>query len=167
MTPTGPEAARPSSHRNRRDSTGNNNLTSAATIAALQVDAPAILALTAGAVLTDTGSATVAGEFQLTSGGSASVTGDLGITGAGVVSLDSPFIGGGGGSNLTISGTLTNASTNGNALYIGNTGIGAGDTVTAAALVNTGEIQIAGNGADPIDAEHHHRGGRVRHIGGA
>src|SRR5271156_4287047 len=63
--------------------TGTNNLTSAAAIAALQVDAPAILALTAGAVLTDTGSATVAGEFQLASGGSASVTGDLGITGSG------------------------------------------------------------------------------------
>ncbi len=59
--------------------TGNSNLTSAATIAALQVDAPAILALTAGAVLTDTGSATIAGNFQLTSGGSASVAGDFGI----------------------------------------------------------------------------------------
>ena len=126
--------------------TGTNNLTTAAAIAALQVDAPALLALTAGAVLTDTGSATVAGNFQLTSGASASVTGDLGITGAGVVWLDSPFIGGVGGSNLAISGTLTNASTNPNGLYIGNTGFGTGDTVTAAALVNTGVIQIAGNG---------------------
>jgi hypothetical protein len=110
--------------------TGSNNLTAAAAIAGLQVDAPALLALTAGAVLTDTGSATVAGNFQLTSGGSASVTGDLGITGSGVVWLDSPFIGGDGGSNLTISGTLTNASTNSNALYIGHANIGAADTVT-------------------------------------
>ena len=100
-----------------------------------------------GAALTDTGTATVAGNFQLATGGSASVTGDLGITGNGVVWLDAPFINGGGGSSLTISGTLTNSSTNSNALYIGNTSIGAGDTVTAAALVNTGAIQIAGNGA--------------------
>ena len=127
--------------------TGNNNLTTAAAIAGLQVDAPALLALTAGAVLTDTGSATVAGNFQLTSGGSASVAGDFGITGSGVVWLDSPFIGGAGGSNLTISGTLTNASTNSNALYIGHANIGAADTLTAAALVNSGVIQIAGSGA--------------------
>jgi hypothetical protein len=64
-----------------------------------------------------------------------------------VVWLDSPFIGGAGGSNLTISGTLTNASTNSNALYIGHQNIGAADTVTAAALVNTGAIQITGSGA--------------------
>ena len=48
--------------------------------------------------------------------------------------LDSPFISGGGGSSLTIGGTLTNSSSNGNALYIGNANIGAGDTVTAKAL---------------------------------
>ncbi len=65
----------------------------------------------------------------------------------GIVRLDSPFNNGGGGSSLNVGGTLTNSSTNSNALYIGNTIIGAGDTVTAKALVNTGIIQIAGNGA--------------------
>ena len=60
--------------------------------------------------------------------------------------LDSPFNNGGGGSSLTIGGTLTDSSTDGNALYIGNSNIGAGDTVTATALSNTGVIHIAGNG---------------------
>ena len=47
---------------------------------------------------------------------------------------------------LTINGTLTNSSTNNNGLYIGNTIIGSGDTVTATGLINTGVIQIVGNG---------------------
>ena len=60
---------------------------------------------------------------------------------------DFPFNNGGGGSSLNVGGTLTVNSTNNNALYIGNTNISAGDTVTAKALVSTGNIQIAGNGA--------------------
>ena len=78
-----------------------------------------------------TGLNTVAGEFALSAGASVTTTGGLSITGNGVVWLDAPFNNGGGGSSLTVGGTLTNSSTNSNALYIGNTNIGAGDTVTA------------------------------------
>ena len=42
--------------------------------------------------------------------------------------LDGPNIGGGGGSSLTIGGTLTNSSTNGNGVSIGNTSITSADT---------------------------------------
>ena len=38
----------------------------------------------------------------------------LSVTGNGAVEVDGPNIGGGGGSSLTIGGTLTNSSTNGN-----------------------------------------------------
>ena len=89
---------------------------------------------------------TVDGSLVLSAGASVTTGGDLAITGNGVIWLDSPFNNGGGGSTLAVGGTLTVSSTNSNALYIGNTFIGAGDTVTAAALVNTGAIQIAGNG---------------------
>ena len=65
-------------------------------------------------------------------GNSVGVTGNLAITGGGRVDLDPYFLGGsGGGSSLTVGGTLTNSSTNCKALDIGYTNIGAGDTVTA------------------------------------
>ncbi len=94
-----------------------------------------------------TGLNTVAGELALSSGASVSTNGALAVTGNGVLWLDSPFNGGSGGSSLNVGGTLTVSSTNNNALYIGNTNIGAGSTMTAKALSNTGVIQIAGNGA--------------------
>ena len=82
----------------------------------------------------------------LSSGGSASINGGLSITGNGVVWLDSPFNNGSGDSGLSVGGTLTVTSTNGNALFIGTNEIATGDTMTAAALVSTGVIQIAGVG---------------------
>ncbi len=55
----------------------------------------------------------------------------MSVTGNGVVSLDGPdFVFGGGGTSLTIGGKLTNSSTNGNGLDIGNTGITSADTLT-------------------------------------
>ena len=93
-----------------------------------------------------TGLNTDAGELALSAGASVSTSGGLAVTGNGVLWLDSPFNNGGGGSSLHVGGTLTVNSTNGNALYIGNTSIGAGDTVTATGLVNSGAIQITGNG---------------------
>ena len=93
-----------------------------------------------------TGLNTVAGELALSGGASVTTTGGLSITGNGVVWLDAPFNNSGGGSSLTVGGTLTNTSTNNNGLYIGNGNIGVGDTVTATGLVNTGVIQIQGAG---------------------
>ena len=71
---------------------------------------------------------TVDGSLVLSAGASVTTSGDLALTGNGVIWLDAPFTNGGGGSTLTVGGTLTNSSTNSNALYIGNTFIGAGDT---------------------------------------
>ena len=101
-----------------------------------------------------TGLTTVAGSFYLQNGASlATSAGDnLTISGNGQVSVDGVDIGGGGGSSLTIGGTLTNASTNGNGLDVGNSGITAATTLKlngAAGLVNgnTAYINITGNGS--------------------
>jgi hypothetical protein len=70
-----------------------------------------------------------------------SVSGNVSLTGGGVVQLDGAYTGGSGGSSLTIGGNLTNSSTNGYGLDIGNTGISSADTVTvngAGGLSNTG-----------------------------
>ena len=80
--------------------------------------------------------------------------------------LDAYFLSGGGGSSLTIGGTLTNSSTNGNALDIGYANISTGDTVTAKALSNSGAISDHRQWRDPVDTGHHHWSGRVRHRGG-
>ena len=48
----------------------------------------------------------------------------------------------GGGSSLTVAGTLTNTG----GLAIGNSGISAPDTVAAASLDNTGSINLSGSG---------------------
>ena len=93
-----------------------------------------------------TGLNTVAGELYLENGNSVSVTGNLSITGSGAVDLNSYFLSGSGGSSLTIGGTLTNSSSNSNALDIGYSNIATGDTVTAKALNNTSDISITGNG---------------------
>ena len=84
--------------------------------------------------------------MALSAGASVSTSGGLAVTGNGVLWLDAPFNNGGGGSSLHVGGTLTVNSTNANALYVGNTNIGAGDTVTAGALSNSGVIQIVGAG---------------------
>jgi hypothetical protein len=126
--------------------TGTDTLTAAGTTAALQVDAGAQLQLNTGGVLTTSGTATVAGNFYLQNGALVTTTGGLTITGGGRVLLDpGVYIGGNGGSTLAINGTLTNNSTDGNALYIGNGGISAAETVTAKTLSNTGVINIVGN----------------------
>src|SRR6202034_272615 len=71
----------PASTEDAEIQTGTANLTAAATIAGLQVDAPATLQLTTGGALTDTGTAAIAGAFLLQGGGLANVTSDMSITG--------------------------------------------------------------------------------------
>ena len=93
-----------------------------------------------------TGLITVAGSLYLENGNSVGVASNLAITGSGRVDLDSFFLSGSGGSTLTVGGTLTNNSTDGNAIDIGYANISTGDTVTAKALSNTGDISISGNG---------------------
>ena len=51
------------------------------------------------------------------------------------------IVGGDGGSSLTLTGALTNHRN----LTIGNTTLSASDKVTAAALGNTGKIQLTGS----------------------
>ena len=82
----------------------------------------------------------------LQNGNSVNATGNLSITGCGAVELDCYFLSGSGGSSLTVGGTLTNSSSNANALDIGYSNIASGDTVTAGALSNSGAINITGNG---------------------
>ncbi|MFO1080280.1 MAG: VWD domain-containing protein [Reyranellaceae bacterium] len=88
---------------------------------------------------------TVAGDFNLQSGASVSPSGGLSITGTGRVALDAPYIGGAGGSTLTLGGTLANSSTNINALSIGNSSITSDVTMTATDLINSGQINIVGS----------------------
>jgi hypothetical protein len=91
---------------------------------------------------------TIVGDFNLQSGASVGATnGGLSITGTGRVALDAAYIGGPGGSTLTIGGVLTNTSTDVNALSIGNSGISSADIVTATGLINTGRIDIVGSAA--------------------
>ena len=82
--------------------------------------------------------------------------------------LDGPNNGGGGGSSLTIGGTLTNSSTNGNGVSIGNTGITSADTLTVngtGGLSNTERDQHRRQRHRPGDPERRQRGGGVRHAG--
>ncbi len=78
-------------------------------------------------------------------GGTAAAT--LKVTGAfgntDLVEIDAGF--GGGGSILTIGGTLTNSGL----FYVGNTGLAKATTVTAAGLSNTGTITLTGGAATP------------------
>ncbi|MBS0558591.1 MAG: hypothetical protein JSR21_00905 [Proteobacteria bacterium] len=123
---------------------GIATLTAAGAAGSVQVDAGSVLQVQQGGVLTASGAATIAGGLYLSSGGSAS-TSDLSITGSGRIWIDSPFAAGTGGSSLTVNGTLTNTSTDNNALYIGNTNITAADTVTAQGLANSGAIHLSGS----------------------
>ena len=81
----------PASSEGAEIETGTANLTSVATIAALQVDAPATLQIATGGSLVDTGTAAVAGYFYLVGGAAANVTGNLSVTGSGRVDLDPYF----------------------------------------------------------------------------
>jgi hypothetical protein len=95
-----------------------------------------------------TGLATVAGNFWLQNGATVSPTGNVSITGSGTIQLDGNNEGGGGGSSLTIGGSLTNSSSNGNALSIGNGNITSADTLTvngSGGLSSTGQIDIEGS----------------------
>src|SRR5580658_7788302 len=81
-------------------------------------------------------------------GATQSVSGNVTVSGSGGLSLDGNNIGGAGGSSMTIGGTLTNTSTNGNAISIGNGNITSADTVTvngSGGLTSTGQIDIEGS----------------------
>ena len=60
----------------------------------------------------------------------------------GTVNLDTNF--GAGGSSLTVAGTLTNTGT----LDIGNGTLSASDSVTAKSFVNSGTVDLTGNGTN-------------------
>ncbi|HLI14159.1 MAG TPA: choice-of-anchor D domain-containing protein [Alphaproteobacteria bacterium] len=83
------------------------------------------------------GLASNAGILTLDNG--ATVTTTTGLTNSNTIEVDIFF--GEGGSTLNVGGTLTNSNT----VNIGNTGLSAATTVTAAALSNTGTIQLFGN----------------------
>jgi len=85
-----------------------------------------------------TGLNTITGRLYLRSGASVSPSGDLAING-GELHVDDG--GGQGGTTLAIPGTLTNT----NYLAIGNGGASASTTVSAAALSNTGTINLGSN----------------------
>jgi hypothetical protein len=79
-----------------------------------------------------------------------SVSGNVSLSGNSAIALDGQDIGGGGGSSLTIGGKLTNTSTNGDSIDIGNSGITSADTLTVkgtGGLFNTGRINITGSAA--------------------
>jgi hypothetical protein len=88
-----------------------------------------------------TGLADVAGGLDLYNGASLSTTGALAVNGTGSVYLDTNA--GGGGSSLTVAGTLTSEY-----LLIGNGTLSASDEVTAASLDNTGSIYLNGSSAN-------------------
>ena len=96
-----------------------------------------------------TGLTSVAGYFFLQNGATVGpTTGNVSLTGNGAMEVDGPNIGGGGGSSLTIGGTLTNTSTNGSGVSVGNTNITSADTLTVngtGGLSNTGNINIEGS----------------------
>ncbi|MGD9880672.1 MAG: VWD domain-containing protein [Reyranella sp.] len=94
------------------------------------------------------GLSTVTGTFALEDGATVGKTSSgLTISGTGRLALDAPYLGGSGGSSLTIGGVLTNTSTDNNAISIGNVFIKTDDTVTATGLVNTGRINLIGSAA--------------------
>jgi hypothetical protein len=97
-----------------------------------------------------TGLTSVAGNFWLTNGATVAPTGNLSVTGAGTAQVDGVYAGGAGGSALTIGGNLTNSSTSGAGVSVGNTGITSASTLTvkgAGGLSNTGMIYIEGGSA--------------------
>ena len=105
-------------------------------------------ALTTNSALT--GLTTVSGNFWLENGAKVSPTSNVSVTGNGTLGLDGNNTGGAGGSSLTIGGTLTNSSTNGNGISIGTANITSADSLTVkgtGGLSNTGDINIEGGSA--------------------
>ncbi len=84
-----------------------------------------------------TGLASNAGTLFLVSGASVAPSG--GLNNSGSIYLD--YYNGDGGSDLSITGTLTNS----NYIQIGNGGLSSADEISAAGLVNTGTIQLEGS----------------------
>ena len=102
-----------------------------------------------------TGLTSVSGFFFLENGASVAPTGNVSVSGSGALEVDGPYIGGAGGSSLTIGGTLTNSSTNGNGVDIGNTGITSADTLTVngtGGLFNASTSQINIEGSATVQA---------------
>ena len=94
-----------------------------------------------------TGLTTVDGYSFWRNGATVTTTGNLSLTGD-TLELDGPYDGGSGGTSLTIGGNLTNSSTNGYGVWVGNTGITSADTLTVkgtGGLFNTGYITIQGS----------------------
>jgi hypothetical protein len=93
---------------------------------------------------------TITGSLSLDSGSGVTTTGALSNSGS--INLDSYYSAyygaSGGGSSLTVGGVLTNTGT----LTIGNSDLLGADTVTAAAIANTGVIDVTGNFYAPIQA---------------
>ncbi len=125
---------------------GSGSITAIAESGALVLDGPwARIALSgdtssSGALA---GLAGNAGTFTLADG--ASVATSVGLANSGTTSIDrffnSSFSNDGGGSSLSIGGTLNNSDR----LEIGNENITAATTVTAAGLSNTGSISLEGS----------------------
>ncbi len=105
---------------------------------------------TAGANSALKGLKTIIGSLSLDSGSGVTTTGALSNSGS--INLDSYYSAyygaSGGGSSLTVGGVLTNAGT----LTIGNSDLLGADTVTVAAIANTGVIDVTGNFYAPIQA---------------
>jgi len=90
-----------------------------------------------------TGLANVVGSLYLAKGAKVSPTGA--VTDSGILGVDSyPPIYGSGGSTLSIAKGLTNTGT----LDIGNSGLSSSDSVTAAAFVNSGTVNLTGAGTN-------------------
>ena len=87
-----------------------------------------------------TGLSSNAGTFYLRNG--ASLTTTTGLNNSDDLLLD--YFGGDGGASLAVGGTLTNS----NLVQIGNTGLSANTTLSAAAVDNTGTIDLYGNGTN-------------------
>ena len=85
-----------------------------------------------------TGLSSNAGTFYLRNG--AALTTTTGLNNSNNLLLD--YFGGDGGASLAVGGTLTNS----NYVQIGNTGLSANTTLSAAAVGNTGTIDLYGNG---------------------
>src|SRR5579883_1712288 len=102
------------------------------------VGSPASANLTGG--VTNNG-----GTVNLSNGATLTTTTDFSNSSG---NLEVDLFGGQGGSTLNVGGTLTNSNT----VDIGNTGLSSATTVTAAALSNTGTINLTGNTSSATQA---------------
>ena len=120
----------------------SGQLDSIASGAQLRLNGPNTFVADAGATGSNsalTGLDNVMGELDLENGAAVAVGGDLVDDGG--IFIDTN--GNEGASHLTVAGTLTNSGR----LQIGNGGLSADDSVTAAAVDNSGQIQLFGNTA--------------------